>query len=96
MELFLFYVIGLTLVSFISIILTENPLPISQLPHSKSDLEFSLIPLRRQPQELVQRIDLIGAAIVPSANNQRASGESSLAELTASPSKAIRQEESVY
>ena len=88
MELFLFYVIGLTLVSFVSIILTETPLPI--LPHSDSDLEEQMIQAKQIKAESNHRIDLVGASFRSDQNgNQAVSDRGSMAEMTASPARAV-------
>lgn len=94
MELFLFYVIGLTVVSFISIFLTENP--VTQIPHASSSLDLKLAGPQSLPQELIgQRIDLIGPSIQTIGQAKAMNGEASLAELTASPAKAPLQQRAV-
>jgi len=83
MELFLCYVIGLTLVSFVSIILTETPVPV--LPQVNHDLEFHPVQARAQIPELSQRIDLVGKKTYEKKDSHGVSDQGSIAELSASP-----------
>ena len=83
MELFLCYVIGLTLVSFVSIILTETPVPV--LPQVNHDLELLPAQARAHIPELPQRINLVGKKTYERKDSHGISDQGSIAELSASP-----------